>query len=140
MWQIVRSHAPPAPFSSNESLAIEEEVLQYLPCLVISDKGTGWNTEDEILPVLSGLVFTFTVSPLFWHEIVLGKLNREGLKVEHPPEGSHPHLFLRRRRPDLLWGQNFLYENSHTHFHHRPPSHGFLLHPQTSSSLNAGPW
>jgi hypothetical protein len=52
-------------------LAVEEEILQYLSCLIIPDKRANWNPNEEVFPIPSGLIFSFTVGPLlgtkwFW--------------------------------------------------------------------------
>jgi hypothetical protein len=57
--------AAPTPFCTYESLAVEEEILQYLSCLIISDKRADWNPNEEVFPIPSGLIFSFTVGPLW---------------------------------------------------------------------------
>jgi len=45
-------------------LCVEEKILEHFAGLIISNKRADRDSDDEILSVLSGLIFSFTVTSL----------------------------------------------------------------------------
>jgi len=57
----ISSTATP-PLRRYKSLAVEQKVLQDLSCLIIIDEGSRRDSDDEIFSILSGLIFSSTVT------------------------------------------------------------------------------